>query len=459
MALGRKLTEGQQGATEAIATSGRGLDVVVGVAGSGKTTALEVLRSAFEEEGFRVLGTAISGQAARTLHDEAGVESRTIASLVWRLEHRTLTLEGGTVLLIDEAGMADDQAMLKLLAAVDVAGAKAVVIGDHLQLGAVEPGGGLEAVVNRHGPAVHVLDENIRQRDLGERAALAQLRSGDVGEAVDWYRRHDRIVVAPIRKDALEAAVGAWERDLLAGKETVLLAWRRRDVAALNDRARQRRVAARAITGPEIKAPGGRRYAAGDLVVALAPSGDGRFVTSERGTATGVGSDQMTVRFANGREEVLVGDQLDSDHLDHAYALTVHRVQGATVDTAHVFADGGGRELAYVAMSRARETTQIYIVAACTDQAVDDLTFEWSTGRRQRWVIDTDAPAEAVAGQSPRPVQRAHPVVRCMRLAAERDALRAIAPEATGRLSALDMQLRLERAACASPGHRVPGVV
>ena len=197
MALGRKLTDGQRRATEAIATSGRGLDVVVGVAGSGKTTALEVLRSAFEEEGFRVLGTAISGQAARTLHAEAGVESRTIASLIWRLEHRTLTLDRGTVLLIDEAGMADDQAMLKPLAAVDVAGAKAVVIGDHLQLGAVEPGGGLEALVNRHNPAVHVLDENIRQRDPGERAALAQLRSRDIGEAVDWYCRNDRIVVRP----------------------------------------------------------------------------------------------------------------------------------------------------------------------------------------------------------------------------------------------------------------------
>ncbi|MFP5326013.1 MAG: AAA family ATPase [Acidimicrobiia bacterium] len=54
--------------------------------------------------------------------------------------------------------------MLKLLAAVDVAGAKAVVIGDHRQLGAVGPGGGLEALVNRYGPAVHVLEENIRQR-------------------------------------------------------------------------------------------------------------------------------------------------------------------------------------------------------------------------------------------------------------------------------------------------------
>jgi ATP-dependent exoDNAse (exonuclease V) alpha subunit len=417
--------------------------VVVGVAGSGKTTALEVLRSAFEEEGYRVLGTAISGQAARTLHDEAGVGSRTIASLVWRLEHRTLTLDRGTVLLIDEAGMADDQAMLKLLAAVDVAGAKAVVIGDHLQLGAVEPGGGLEALVNRHGPAVHVLDENIRQRDPGERAALAKLRSGDVGEAVDWYRRNDRIVNAPIRMDALDAAVAAWERDLLAGKETVLLAWRRRDVAALNERARQRRVAAGAITGPEIEAPGGRRYAAGDLVVALAPSGDGRFVTSERGTVTGVGSDQVIVRFAGSRQERLTGEQLDSDHLDHAYALTVHRVQGATIDTAHVFADGGGRELVYVAMSRARGMTRVYVVADDLDQVVDDVKSEWSADRRQRWLIDTDAPAGAGRGYRPELARRPSETLQLARLRREREAVEAVAPWATGRLDSLNMALRL----------------
>ena len=359
-----------------------------------------------------------------------------------------MTAGSGNYVTVDRstAGMADDQAMLKLLAAVDVAGAKAVVIGDHLQLGAVEPGGGLEALVNRHGPAVHVLDENIRQRDPGERAALAQLRSGDVGEAVDWYRRNDRIVNSPIRNDALEAAVDAWEHDLLAGKETVLLAWRRRDVAALNDRARQRRVAAGAITGPEIEAPGGRRYAAGDLVVALAPSGEGRFVTSERGTVTAVGSDQMTVRFADGRDEVLIGDQLDGDHLDHAYALTVHRVQGATVDTAHVFADGGGRELAYVAMSRARARTHVYVTADDHEQATEDLVAEWSLDRRQRWTIDVDRPAEP--GQPTRPdlARRATHAVRLAQLVAERDAVEAVAPDADVRLAALNARLRLERA-------------
>ncbi|MBI2709807.1 MAG: AAA family ATPase [Actinobacteria bacterium] len=145
-AIGRSLTDSQRHAIAHVFASGRGLDLTVGVAGSGKTTALDVLRAGYEGNGYRVPGTAISGQAARTLHDEAGVDSRTIASLVWRLEHRRLAL------LIDEAGMADDQAMLQLLAAVDVAGAKAVIVGDHRQLDAVEAGGGLEAPSTGTGP-------------------------------------------------------------------------------------------------------------------------------------------------------------------------------------------------------------------------------------------------------------------------------------------------------------------
>ena len=446
-ALGRPLTDSQRRAIAHVVTSRRALDLVVGVAGSGKTTTLDVMRAAYEGNGYRVLGTAISGQAARALHDEAGVASRTIASLVWRLEHHQLTLDERTVLLIDEAGMADDQAMLKLLAAVDVAGAKAVVVGDHHQLDAVEAGGGLEALISRHGPAAHVLDENIRQHDPAERGALDQLRNGQVTEAIDWYRDNERLRTTPTRDDALDTAIAAWQADLRAGHETVLLAWRRRDVAALNERARQRRIATGAITGPEIEAPGGKRFAVGDRVVTLAPSGDGRFVTSERGTVTAIGHEQLTVRFDDGHHESLICEQLGSDRLDHAYAVTVHRMQGATVDRAHVFADGGGRELAYVAMSRARDTSHVYVVADDHEQAAEDLTVEWSTDSRQRWILDVDEPALGDRARRPNLAYRTETTLRLARLRAERDAVQAMAPEADARLRSLDLQLRLEQVA------------
>ncbi len=126
-ALGRSLTGSQRDAIAHVFASGGTLELIVGLAGSGKTTTLDILRAGYQDEGYRVLGTAISGQAARTLHDEAGVDSRTIASLVWRLEHGQVAIDHRTVLVVDEAGMADDQALLKLLAAVDLAGAKAII--------------------------------------------------------------------------------------------------------------------------------------------------------------------------------------------------------------------------------------------------------------------------------------------------------------------------------------------
>ena len=119
-------------------------------------------------------------------------------------------------------------------------------------------------------------------------------------------------------------------------------------------------------------------------------------------------------------------------------------MQGATIDRAHVLADGGGRELAYVAMSRARDTTHIYAVADNDDQAANDLTREWNSDRRQRWVIDSDTPAVDDGARRPHLHRQADQALRQARLRAERDAVQLVAPNATDRLAALYVQLRLE---------------
>ena len=87
--LGTALSEEQREAALGICTSGRGAEIVIGVAGAGagKTTMLRAVAEAFERSGHQVLGTATSGQAAHNLAREAGIgESRTLASLIWRLE-------------------------------------------------------------------------------------------------------------------------------------------------------------------------------------------------------------------------------------------------------------------------------------------------------------------------------------------------------------------------------------
>jgi conjugative relaxase-like TrwC/TraI family protein len=432
--LCRPLTTGQAAAARAVATSGRGLDLVVGVAGSGKTTVLEAVRSAFETGGYTVLGAATSGQAARTLAEAAGIQSHTIASLRWRLAHGRITLDARTVVVLDEAGMTDDRDLLAVLATADAARAKVVAVGDHRQLGAVGPGGGLEALVARHHPAVHILRQNIRQRDPSERAALEHLRAGNVNAAVDWYVRHGRVHVAATRDQALDEAVDGWFADQHSGNDTLLLAWRRANVAALNQRARARWAAAGRLHGAELDIAG-LHYAAGDRILVLAPHHPAGVVTSQRGTVTAVDDNGISARMDNGRTVRLTGDALGPDRLDHGYAATVNRTQGATGSTGRVFGDGGGRELAYVALSRTTGPTHIHVVADDSDQAAEDLRREWASERRQHWILDTDTPAPGGTSRHPHIARRTEQSLRTAHLRAERAALLAtMPPDPTGAL-------------------------
>ena len=400
-AIGEPLTGGQRAVVEALCDAERAVTVVVGVAGSGKTTALDAATTALEQSGHRVHGTSTSGQAARTLGREAGIDSSTFASLLWRLDRGDISLDDRTVVIVDEAGMANDADLARLALAVERSHAKLVLVGDHRQLAAVGPGGALPALLERRPELVVSLKDNVRQTNPAERRALAELRDGSVPRAVAWYAESGRIHTEPNRVETLVAMAEAWADDVAAGHDTALLGWRRTDVAHLNRLARDQWDRLGRLAGHDIKVTGGRPYAVGDRIVALAPNRDARIVTSEQLTVTAVDRDQITARASDGRAVVLTGEAIDTDHLDYAYALTVHRAQGATYDRAHVLAAGGGRELAYVALSRARDRTTIHATADDLAQAIDDLEADWSLEHHQRWITDTPA----VVGRDPDPVR------------------------------------------------------
>ncbi|MGI8776006.1 MAG: MobF family relaxase [Acidimicrobiales bacterium] len=446
--LGRPLTAGQRSAVDEILTSGRGVELVVGVAGSGKTTALAAARDGFEAAGYELVGTSTSGQAARTLGREAGIEpSRTLASLNWRIRHNSLRLTPRHVAVLDEAAMTDDAALLAFLEAARTGGAKVVAVGDHRQLSAVGPGGGFEALVSRFGGAVHVLSENVRQVDPAERTALAHLRSGDVDAAVSWYAASGRITVSGDRDTALDATVAGWVADVAGGADAAMYAWRRANVAELNRRARQAWDGLDKLSGPELVVAD-TPYRAGDRIVTLAPGAKGEIVTSECGTVEAVDLKhrELGATMDDGRFQRFAGADLDTAHLAHAYAVTVHRSQGATVARAHCLEDGGGRELAYVKMSRARERSTVYVVADSVDQAVEDLGRSWSHSRRIGWAIDRGVPSrESPAVQAAKAADRTVPAnLRHARLVAERQALAAVVPPDPG-CALRDAQTRVQR--------------
>jgi hypothetical protein len=425
--IGAELSDGQYAAINAICTSGRAVDVIVGIAGSGKTTALDAASTALEEAGYRVIGTATSGQAARTLGDEARIEARTMRSLLWRLDHGSIVLDRDSVVILDEGGMTADIDIARLVLAVEAARAKVVIVGDDRQLSAVGPGGALHQVLADHPEAVTVLTQNLRQRDPAERDALLELRSGHIDRAIGWYAHNGRISVAGTPVDVLFAMVDAWAADTETGHDTFLLAWRRQSVADLNRIARHVARDSGWLTGPDMHTPDGREFAVGDIVVTLAPNYRGDLVTSERARVTAIDPEAgaLTICADHGRQVTLLGSEIDAEHLAHGYALTVHREQGATSDRTHYLAEGGGRELAYVAMSRARDRTTVHVVADDLDLARDVIRDDWSVARHDTWLTPTTR-----VGDDPRvlPSAGADRAALRARLVTELEQVRALAP-------------------------------
>jgi hypothetical protein len=388
--LAGPLTETQRQAAVGLMTGGHRLEVLIGIAGSGKTTTLAAVRAGFETAGYTVIGTATSGQAAKNLAEGAGIDSRTIASLGWRLEHGTLALSDQHVLVVDEGAMTADVDLARLLTAVERVGAKLVVAGDDRQLGAIGPGGALTALAERHPENCWTLADNLRQTDPAEAAALAQLRDGNIVAAVTWYARNGRIHPASDRRRAVAAMIRAWASDVEAGRDTLMLAYRRDSVEALNQAARVLFERAGRLTGPELTALGGRRYRTGDRVITFAPGPNGAWVTSETARVTAVNPEAQTITAVtpDGRTLHMGPGDIGAERLGYSHAITAHRSQGATVDVAHVLDDGGGRELAYVAMSRAREASHIHVTARDLSDAAQRLAWSWDDQRRQLWVRD-----------------------------------------------------------------------
>src|SRR5258708_30284203 len=146
---------------ERLVTSGAGVEVVIGRAGTGKTYALEAARAAWQQQGVGVIGCALAARAALELQAGAGIPSVTIDRLLLDLGRAETTLAPDTVIVVDEAGMVGTRKLAQLLDHTRQAGAKAVLIGDNRQLPEIAAGGAFTALA-RQLPAFR-LGDNRRQ--------------------------------------------------------------------------------------------------------------------------------------------------------------------------------------------------------------------------------------------------------------------------------------------------------
>jgi conjugative relaxase-like TrwC/TraI family protein len=355
------LGDDQAAAIAFIASTVTPVGVLVGPAGTGKTFTLDGVRAAFERAGFDVIGAAPSARAAIELEAGASIPSRTLQSLIHRWDTGHERPGGDTLLVIDEAGMADIRTLEHAVSRQVAAGGRVLLVGDQHQLPEVGAGGGF-AHAATHCSSVTELHINRRQRDAWERDALAHLRNGDVAAAVSAYVSHDRVIVTDTNDDMVGTAVDHYLAARANGQRPVLLAGTNDLVDRLNVAVLDRLVEQGDLDDSSPVAYGDGRFSVGERVVIRANS---RQVTTEGrtadvangqpGTVIATAHDSVTVRLDSTRDDVVLGDTYlrQGGRITHGYALTAHRAQGGTWDLAiSVGADGLYREASYVSMSR-----------------------------------------------------------------------------------------------------------
>ena len=156
-ANGLHLDAGQAAMVQTLATDRRRVQLVIAPAGAGKTTALEVLADTWTGGGGHILGLAPSAAAAHQLHQATGMPADTLARLSWALDHGRPVPEWAaaigpkTLLVVDEAGMADTLTLDTVIGHVLGRGGRVCLVGDDRQLGAVGPSGILTDLHAAHG--------------------------------------------------------------------------------------------------------------------------------------------------------------------------------------------------------------------------------------------------------------------------------------------------------------------
>jgi Ti-type conjugative transfer relaxase TraA len=355
-------------------TDNKNMATVEGWAGTGKSYLLNSAREAWEKEGYKVVGAALANAAANNLESEAHIKSTSIARLNLDIENGKFSLDNKTVLVIDEAGMIGSRQMSDLIDKVQESGAKLVLVGDSKQLQSIEAGGAFKAISNEIGGVE--LNEVRRQTHAIDKEIAKDFRDGKAGDALRKLDEKGSLRVGQDMTEAKSQAVAGYLADKAAGKETLLIAGTRAEIRDLNREVRTALKESGAIekVGIDAKTESGyRNFSKGDEIIFGAKSYFGTKEDKSRTVVNGSkakvesvkdhgdGRVEMNVKLAHSNQVVTVKfGQFDSK-VDHSYATTVYKAQGATVDTTHVLSsDNNSKELAYVAASRARENTNIY---------------------------------------------------------------------------------------------------
>lgn len=436
LAAERGLDGGQARAAAAVASTDP-LVVVEGAAGAGKTTMLAVAIGAADAEGRATRVVTPTKKAADVVARELGVPAESVAKLLhahgWRWNSDGVwtrfavgdrdpetgktfggppawaRLARGERIVVDEAGMLDQDSAIALLTVAGETAATVALVGDRAQLPAVGRGGVLDmaaVLAAGSGRIVFDMDSVHRFTDPIYADLTLRLRAGDnPAYLFDRLYRLGHIRLHRSTDDAHEDIAAA--TTAVESTRTVAATVATNDEArSLNDRVRTQRVARGAVDDTAtVSGSDGLPIGAGDVITTR--KNDSTLGVANRQTwAVQSICDDGTVWALDATSprkhprSVALPSSYVTNHAHLAYAATAYGVQGVTTTSAHtLLSDALDASGVYVGMTRGRDSNVLHVVADNLDEAREQFIDVLQRDRADRGLEAATSGAQgAVAG-------------------------------------------------------------
>jgi conjugative relaxase-like TrwC/TraI family protein len=348
------------------------LVLVVGPAGTGKTTMLGAAGTDLGRHHRPAFGVAPTAKAARVLEAETGIPADTIAKLLYEWDRPggpgpAHCLPSGTTLVVDESSMVGTNTLDRLVGLAQSQQWRLVLVGDPRQLQAVGRGGMFDELCRTGNP--HHLQHVHRFAQQWEADATLALRNAHPS-ALDAYFDHHR-VSAGVVEDLIDRVAQAWVDDHEREHTVAVTAETNAHVDALNTAIQARRRTLGHLDPDRAVAIGGGETAGpGDLVVTrrndrnLRTSGGELVRNRERWRIESVQPDgSLTLSQDRGHERVTLPVDYVRRHLRLGYAATAHGHQGDTVDRSYtIVTPTTSHRALYVGATRGRQSNRLLVV-------------------------------------------------------------------------------------------------
>ncbi|GAA4342098.1 hypothetical protein GCM10023087_01180 [Microbacterium rhizosphaerae] len=435
----------QLDAAAAIAGTDR-LVTITGPAGAGKTTVLRIAHRALQHQGRQMIVVAPTRKAASVAALEIGASASSLHALLadhgwrwfrdsagqeqWVQLHRGdvdpetgrtylaplhYPLRRGDRIVVDEAGMVDLRTANALARVAAATGAGIAMIGDPLQAAPVGHSGAM-ASVSRRSTAVVELTAVHRFRDPEYAALSLRLRDPATADAAKDVARALGERGHLLRVGSDETARGmmadAWFHWAGLRKRVALVTATNDEANALNERIQQQRVEMGQLSTRRIAL--GRdeqRILEGDLVQTRRNDREAGVDNRALWTVAHITPTHVELASITDSGDIRrVTVKYAAEHLNLAYASTVHGSQGETTDASIV---GPGVDAAglYVGMTRGRLSNEVIVVAGTDAAAREILAETMMRGAPEVTIADSIEAARAELRRAAQVVRPAPPHV------------------------------------------------